>query len=365
MMKRSWLIKLAMIWGAWTLAALVYSSHLYVFHNLLGKRATWWQTASEAFQDFYVWALLCPLILYLAKRFPISRTGWRKALLVHIPASLLVSLVQVALHTVVTQIVEGYLTREGAWEVFRALFARTYHFGLIPYWVMVLVWCGIQYYKDRELRASQLQTRLAQAELQALKMQLHPHFLFNTLHAISALMQQDVKAADRMVARLSDLLRISLQASNIQEVPLWQELEFLEGYLEIEKTRFQDRLKVEMNIAPETLDATIPNLILQPLVENSIRHGIAKHRGAGLVEIRSEKEDGRLRVLVRDNGAGLPDEGCDTFKEGIGLSNTRARLQQLYGSKHDLQFRNAPGGGLVVTLLIPFSTNCKEGDGDE
>jgi LytS/YehU family sensor histidine kinase len=191
---------------------------------------------------------------------------------------------------------------------------------------------------------------LAQAELQNLKMQLHPHFLFNTLHAISVLMQEDVTAANRMLVRLSELLRLTLENAGTQETALRQELEFLRLYLEIEQTRFQDRLAVKIEVDPAALDARVPSLILQPLVENALRHGIARNPGAGVIEIRAHRESELLRLEVRDNGPGLRAE----VEEGVGLSNTRARLAQLYGGAARFEINNAADGGALATALLPF-----------
>src|SRR5256886_9309459 len=183
-------------------------------------------------------------------------------------------------------------------------------------------------------------------------MQLNPHFLFNTLHAISSLMQKEVEAADQMITRLSDLLRYALESTDAQEVPLRQELDFLERYLEIEQTRFGDRRAVRVDVAPDTLDALVPNLVLQPLVENAIRHGIEPRSQGGRIELRCRCDNGRLLLVVRDNGVGLSPNG--KLEEGVGLSNTRARLEQLYGEQHSFAFSEAPGGGLTVRLELPF-----------
>src|SRR5262245_40790860 len=198
-----------------------------------------------------------------------------------------------------------------------------------------------------------LETQLAQAQLQSLKMQLHPHFLFNTLHAISALMDDDVKAARRMIARLSELLRLTLENAGQQEFSLRQELDALERYLEIEQIRFQDRLTVRLAVAPETLDASVPNLILQPIVENAIRHGIAPRSSAGWIEIRAERREGMVELQVIDDGPGLQPAG-EELREGIGLTNTRARLRQLYGDEHRIEIEDAAEGGLAVKLSIPY-----------
>ncbi|HMV49826.1 MAG TPA: histidine kinase, partial [Blastocatellia bacterium] len=188
--------------------------------------------------------------------------------------------------------------------------------------------------------------------LQALKMQLQPHFLFNTLNSISALQLTDVETANRMTARLGDFLRLTLDNAGTQEVTLRQEMEFLRGYLEIEQLRFQERLQVTFDLTPEALEARVPNLILQPIVENSIRHGIAPVSEAGRIEVRAARQNGHLELSVRDDGPGIV--AGESGKDGIGLANTRSRLQQLYGDAHRLDIENAAGGGLLVKMTIPF-----------
>jgi LytS/YehU family sensor histidine kinase len=202
------------------------------------------------------------------------------------------------------------------------------------------------------LRASELEKRLAQARLQSLQSQMNPHFLFNTLHSISALMHKDVEAADRMVMKLSDLLRLALANTDTHEVPLKQELDFLDRYLEIEKTRFRERLSVEREFDPETLNARVPNLVLQPLVENAIRHGVERHARPGRIILRARKENGSLRLEVQDNGDGI--QPGTKNREGIGLSNTRSRLEQLYGRDQRFELQNVPSGGLLARVIIPF-----------
>jgi LytS/YehU family sensor histidine kinase len=224
---------------------------------------------------------------------------------------------------------------------------------LLVYWIIVLISHASDYYarlREGELRASQ-------AQLQALKMQLHPHFLFNALNSISALVRKDPEAADRMIARLGDFLRLTLEASATQEVLLRQELEFLDCYLEIERVRYHDRLTTRLDIDPQTLNCRVPNLILQPIVENAIRHGIAPRATPGHIEILAEQADGSLRIQVRDNGPGLPPNhngaAAQGLREGLGLANTRARLAQLYGTSHRFELQNDARGGLVVTLELP------------
>jgi LytS/YehU family sensor histidine kinase len=226
------------------------------------------------------------------------------------------------------------------------------------YWGIVIVDHAIDYYRkyqERELRASQLEAQLVASELQVLKLQLHPHFLFNTLNTISALIHESPEEADEMISQLGDLLRVTLETVHVHEVPLTQELDFLKHYLAIEQTRFQDRLRITMSIEPETLDAMVPNLILQPLVENSIRHGIALRPEARSIEIKSWQDNGTLRLRVADDGPGLSSDKL-LLKEGVGLTTTRQRLSSLYGTKHDFSLQNSPRGGLVVELTIPFKT---------
>jgi sensor histidine kinase YesM len=213
-----------------------------------------------------------------------------------------------------------------------------------------------QRYRQGELRASQLEAQLSQAQLQALKMQLHPHFLFNTLHSISALLHRDTESARKMITRLGDFLRLTLENSGTQEVTLKQEIEFLRCYLEIEQIRFQDRLTTHVFVDPDALDTRVPNLILQPIVENAIRHGVAPRSTPGEIEIRAKQEDGFLRIRIRDNGPGLPmNRTVDSlFKKGLGLTNTQTRLDRLYGADHRFAIANDPAGGLAVTLEIPL-----------
>jgi LytS/YehU family sensor histidine kinase len=207
--------------------------------------------------------------------------------------------------------------------------------------------------REREARQTQLEGKLASAELQVLKMQLQPHFFFNTLHTISALMEQDVKAARTVLTRLGDLLRLSLDRMSAQEVPLSEELDFLQHYLDIQRTRFHDRLCVDIVVPDELARARVPSLILQPLVENAIRHGIEPRPGPGRSEISARRAGNTLRVRVKDDGPGLGPSGLPQ-REGVGLLNTRMRLQQLYGQDQRLELRNLEQGGLEVVVEVPL-----------
>jgi LytS/YehU family sensor histidine kinase len=237
--------------------------------------------------------------------------------------------------------------------IFKAVLAKTWHQNVLIYWVILSVAHAIGLYRkfqERVTRTAELEKRLIEARLQALQMQLNPHFLFNTLHAISALMHQDVDAADRMITRLSQLLRHALESTDQQEVPLREELDFLKRYLEIEETRFGDRLTIELNIAPDTADLLVPNLVLQPLVENAIQHGIEPHARPGRVSISARRDGDTLELEVRDTGNGTtsPD-----WREGVGLTNTRNRLRQLHGDRQSFELGNAPAGGFAARIRLP------------
>jgi LytS/YehU family sensor histidine kinase len=210
-------------------------------------------------------------------------------------------------------------------------------------------------YREREFVAAQLETQLAQAQLDSLRMQLHPHFLFNTLNGIVGLVRDNNnQAAVTMLVGLSDLLRHALEHSGQQEVELKEELNFIKLYLSIQQMRFSDRLQIEFDIDPSTSKALVPNLLLQPLLENALRHGIGRSTEAGSIRISSAKENGRLSIVVADNGAGLPNNWQLKTSSGIGLANTIARLQQLYGENHRFDIRNRDEGGVEVEIVIPL-----------
>jgi len=209
-------------------------------------------------------------------------------------------------------------------------------------------------YADATRASEQLQAQLDQAQLQTLKLQLHPHFLFNTLNAITALIHRAPERAERMVAGLSELLRMSLGSAAEQEVPLSREVEVLEHYVDIQRERFQGRLAVRVDVAPDVRDALVPNLILQPLVENAIKHGIGPRASGGAVEVVARRAQDGLSLVVRDDGVGEPVPAAR--REGVGLANSRARLTSLYGAAHRLAAAPLPAGGFEVSIVIPFHT---------
>jgi signal transduction histidine kinase len=344
-----------MLWlvgfGFWTLIGLSFAFQFYISSAEAGLEVSWEQAVDYALGDWYVFAALSIAAVWLARRFNFESGHRARCLAAHLPASVLFSLAYMALRALV-----GHWQSHASFaDAFHPLLVKTWLFNLLVYWVIVAVSFAFDYsrkYRERELRAAELEKQLAQAKLRALQMQLNPHFLFNTLHSISALIHQDTEAADRTIARLSDLLRAALESAESQEVTLREELEMLRRYLEIEQIRFGRRLTVTMDIAPETLEAHVPNFILQPLVENAICHGIEPYAKPGRVELRARRAADDLTLEVRDNGGGLRKD--EPAKDGVGLSNTRARLQTLYGKAHGFDLRDAPGEGLQVRLTIPF-----------
>lgn len=349
-------VRWMLLFGLWTAIGLSFAAQFYISNSRLGRPVFWWDAVSYALLDWYVFALLSIPVAALSRRFPVHLSTWKVNIPLHLVAGAVFSFLFIVLRAWAAQ-VQGWINGHPAdfGEAFQPLLVKSFHLNFLIYGVIVAVGHAFTYYREvqeRELRTSELERHLAQARLQALQMQLNPHFLFNTLHAISALMHKDVEAADRMIARLSDLLRYALESTDAQEVPLRQELAFLERYLEIEQTRFGDRLLVRKEIASDLLDVQVPNLILQPLVENAIRHGIEPHARTGEIKLSASRAQSLLHLEVRDNGGGLKN-GNTVPEEGVGLSNTRARLAELYGSRYRFEFHNAPEGGLVVHVAIP------------
>jgi two-component system, LytTR family, sensor kinase len=319
---------------------------LSVREALLSGIVTWHQ-----------WVLYAPLIFWICRRYPFEPARWQQSILVHLPVSIGFGFAWTTVRWVCS--FWPWIDEYPLW--YWRIFIGHFPLWFLAYWVLVSVhqaWHNYHRFRERELRASQLEAKLAQAQLEVLKMQLHPHFLFNTLHAISTLIHRDADAADEMVAQLSDLLRMTLANIGIQEVTLQQELEFLHRYLDIQKMRFQDRLTVIIDVPVETLDLQVPNQVLQPIVENAVRHGVDARSGQGRIEVRARTTEHMLVLTVRDDGPGLhppsPPQGGLRERRGIGLANTRARLRELYGPAATLSLENHPAGGTLVTLSSPL-----------
>jgi sensor histidine kinase YesM len=304
-----------------------------------------------------VWALLFPFIVWLARHNPLEAGPTTRILGWHIPAFIFVPVLHIALYALFLHAVDGderpYL------KTSIMLMKSGLFFRYLTYAFLLATSYSIDYYrhyKDRELRTSRLEAKLVEAQLQALKSQIHPHFLFNTLNAISSLMHKDVEAADEAISRLADLLRATLEVNGAQEVTLRQELDLLKQYIEIERLRLGERLRVTMDVQQEANQAMVPNLLLQPIVENAIRYGVATQSRTGTVMVSARYAEAKLELRVSDDGPGLPEN----FEEGIGLRNTKARLRQLYGMNHSFLMTEGASGGLCVTLQIPLRIDSYE-----
>lgn len=337
-----------LILGWWLAWWLYMTGHLLAFHPA-GEPITVGDAAAQASVGAITWAFITLVVMWLARHLPFDRRPRVIPIVTYIVVGALLS----AMETVVSFTV---LPRLGVpVGDFVSHFANWFPGNLVIYWLLVGVAVGFNYYRryrQREAHAERLKTQLAQAELHLLKSQLHPHFLFNTLNAVSALMHRDVRAADRILARLSELLRVALDYSGTEQVTLREELAFLEPYLEIERARHGDRLTVEFDIEPGVMDASVPHMILQPLVENAIRHGVGPRAGPGRISVSARSRREMLDLEVEDDGPGLAPG--TTLNGGLGLAITRARLEQLYGERFEFEPRNAQNGGFRVSLAIPY-----------
>jgi signal transduction histidine kinase len=308
---------------------------------------------------WFTWAGLAPFIVWLAIAFRFERPSWRRALAVHVPAVIFFAEFHIITQELVRRGIANYYERTvqmSFWFGVRRAMIQYFDWEMMTYWAIVGITLAAIYYReaqDRTIAAARLETKLVETQLQTLQSQLHPHFLFNTLHAISALMHRDVDAADRMLSRLGELLRMTLDNVGQQEVTLKEELDFLERYLQIEQTRFRDRLSVKFDIQPETLDGLVPWMLLQPLVENAIKHGISPQQGPGTIRIASRHDGRHLLLEVEDDGVGLSQEAMTALQSGIGLSTTRARLQHQFGRDYRFEFRRRQKG-LSVTVAVPW-----------
>jgi two-component system, LytTR family, sensor kinase len=332
--------------------------------GLAGRPISWHRALSATVPSWLVTVAFLPLIIMAARRCTMQAGRRIRDLGRHVPISFVYAIGHLALASWLSDYVLyrqhplPYLT-----NLYRLL-AIYLVMQLFFYWALVVaVWAYDYYRKYREheraaaqleLRASRLEAGLARANLEALRMQLNPHFLFNTLNTISVLaLKGEGRTVARMLSRLSELLRMVLENTQ-QLTPLREEMEVLDRYLEIEQVRFRDRLTIRVDVDPAVLDAEVPSLVLQPIVENAIWHGIAQLPGEGRIEIGARRENGRLVVRIRDTGPGFGAPAMRARKPGVGLANTRARLEQLYGDEHELSLTDAPDGGAVVTLALPF-----------
>jgi two-component system LytT family sensor kinase len=359
---RSHWLKWAVIFGFWTFFSFLYANQIYfeMLHTP-GMHHSWWRIAFWQLMVWYSWGCLSPLVLGLGKRFPCEGPSWWRGLLVHFAAGVIFSAAHTAAATSLKILIEPFDVWSDTYPFliqYRVGLRNFFLYDFFVYWAILGVGYAFDYrerYREREAQAAQLKAQLAQAQLESLKMQLHPHFLFNTLHTIAGLVRSNERRpAVNMIAGLSDLLRHALDSADEQEVPLREEVKFIELYLDIQKVRFSDRLAVRIEMAPETLDALVPNLILQPLVENAIQHGIALDDAAGVIVIEAYRNEDLLHIRVCDDGPGLQSGWRMEESVGIGLANTSERLKHLYGAGHRFDLRNGAHGGMTAAISIPF-----------
>ncbi len=354
--RRRWLVIIAI----WTGIALFFMGQSALRYALRGDPQNWMNFRAEL---VYWWSFipLTPIALLAVRRFPITRQTRKRTIPIHIFIGLLLGLFHELMLTTILLLTQhtGFFFPPGDGP--RIIDPARIPIGALTafykYWALIGVYSAFVYARRsrvQQVHAAQLQTRLAQAELQALRMQLHPHFLFNTLHAVSMLNFSDVDAANRVLVRLSDLLRMSLDTAGRQHVTLREELDFLRKYLEIEQMRFQDRLRVDFDIDASLLDAEVPNLVLQPLVENAIRHGVSRLAQPGVIEVSAARRGDSLCLRVCDNGPGLPANWDIDLNPRIGLSTTIARLRQLHGDAHSFKIETREQGGTCAEVVFPL-----------
>ena len=355
-----------MILCAWTSVGLLFAVRRIVLVKVQGSHVNWVTVGALELVYWYVWAAYTPLVIGLARRFPLTGPRFVPHIAIHIVTSLMMA--------PLASVTEYFLSREILRSVFRvtdpgvlrllppfaaSILSMTFT-GLLTYWLAMGLYQSIHFYQaamERQTIAAQLETQLSHAELENLKSQLHPHFLFNSLHTIGILMQEDVDAASHLLVCLGDLLRMALERRE-NEITLESELEFVGKYLEIEQTRFHDRLKVHLDVPPDLLAVYVPSLALQPLVENAIKHGISVESAAGRLEISAKRYHGRVWLCVRDDGPG-PAPGS-RLRFGVGLTNVQSRLKQLYGDESSLELTRRDGRGCEAIITIPLRSSHED-----
>lgn len=351
--------------GCWTLVALAFAGQHFLTSAKIDRPVAWAESVCGALADWYTFAVFSLPAIHLAWRFNLAGAHWRLRLTLHLVASMVFSLIWILVRAGLAGILPGRGSERPLGEILQNVIVATFFFNVLIYWVVVTVTHAVAYasgLRERERRLLELEGRLSSARLHALQMQLNPHFLFNALNGIATLMYRDVERADAMLMKLAGLLRHVVDRGPETQVRLREEIDFLDRYLALEQMRFGDRIQIRRELDPATLDALVPNLLLQPLVENAIKHGLEPLPKGGVVTLRSSRsQDGRLRLEVGDNGAGLAPGA--TAEGGVGTANVRIRLRQLYGKASSIVFGAPPegGSGLWITILLPWETSAHSG----
>ena len=356
-----WQTRLA-LFLVWTILGVLEATREHIVFNIGGGDFKWHQTLVWGLTDWYLWGILSLIIVRITRVVGFERRLWPWNLLLHLSLAVFFGISEIFLDTIgyrlsLQFLFQGEVVDHSTLWVNYVYFLKTMgHTAIIIYFLIALGSYALTYFRqfrDAEVDRARVQTQLAEAHLESLKSRLHPHFLFNALNSISALLHTDVERADRMIARLSELLRASIENTGVREVSLREEIEFLNRYLEIQKVRFEDRLEVSYQTGKEVSGAAVPSLILQPLVENTIRHGVAKVVRPVNVRVSAFKENGNLVISVKDDGPGF-EKPVAEVKPGFGLRSTRERLEQMYGTNQSFDLQSSPGEGVGITIQLPF-----------
>jgi two-component system, LytTR family, sensor kinase len=363
-----------LLWfGCCMVASLFFSTRIYFSQTGMGGPADSYTDAVRgAMPQWFTWGALSLVIIRIDRWIAPGRSLFQR-LLLHLPLSFLITTAYFLVGILVGDLLSGRFSpgntsdRMLAFANLKEWLGGAFQWNYLIYWLIAGGWLAWDYNRESqdrklqaaqlELKTTQLEQRLTEARLLNLKAQLHPHFLFNALNTISAFVEKDPRGARQMIEHLGDLLRFSLEHSEAQETTLAAELVVLDHYLAIQRVRFEDHLQLRMEIAPEALPALAPSLILQPLVENALRHSVAQQTTPVCVTIQAARDNGHLRLQIRDDGAGLAADWHWDTHAGVGLTNTKQRLEQLYPAAHQLTVSNAAGGGVTVEIILPFRTN--------
>jgi two-component system, LytTR family, sensor kinase len=333
----------------WTACAAVYATHLRLYHLVRSQPTTFVRQFGEAMAHCMVWALLTPVVIWMVRRVPLYRSiRWRNVA-THAAAALAVALIQVALHAAAEMPLHQEWSAAFLGERLTRLFARTFSANLIVYGTIAGLFTAIDVAVERRSSAARLEAELANARLDALQARIHPHFLFNGLNSIAALIREEPARAEEMISTLGRLLRSAVRRDGRLEIPLREELQLVDHYLQIEKLRFDDRLHVAVDVSEEAGAAMVPPLLLQPLVENAILHGMTRRRALHIT-IGAATEGDQLKLQVTDDGTGIRDEA----REGFGIPSARERLRQLHGERFVFSIAAASGGGSDVRIVMPY-----------
>ncbi len=345
----------------WTLVGLFFATKA----GIQGQPASPAAVFERSMVQWYLWGLLAALIVRIDRILPASPEALFQRFFWHVPLGFAIAFLQIAgARFVISGLREGAASLGSLQVAFSEALQGGIHWQVLVYWMIVGVYYAYDYHarlQERQVRNSELERLLAQSRLRNLRSQLHPHFLFNALNAISSHVERDPRTARRMLEQLGELLRLSLDHAEDQEISLDDEIAFLERYLGIQTARFEDRLEVELEVAPEARRALLPTFLLQPLVENAVQHGVAQRSAAGSVNVKAWRENGSLELRVADDGPGLPAG----WKEGVGLANTRERLRRLYGEASRFAIHGAADSGVQVEVAVPYHEQpIANGNGD-